>query len=233
MSWIFLQQWRWVLAALAAAHLALRPRAFRRDEWILLALVPLFFAVPFGTFYYLPRYTLPTLPFVCLAGAWSLVALVRATWARVAGAAVVIGLFLSSWLATDPPGTHEWNLRYLDVVRNHQAIYAVLVNRVPAARVVTHWPHTVQLGEPRFGYVAAPLEDVDFSKAGPPASCERVLVTFPPARDHALHRYVADDRFRLVRRIDGPGEITAELHESVACSASVPKSAVPRGRGAS
>jgi hypothetical protein len=218
LSWILLEQGRWVLLALAAAHLLLRPAARRRPEWVLFLLAPLFFALSFAGIYYLRRYTLPALPFLCLAGAWSLTALLRQPRARAAAGALVIGLFLAGWRSTEPIGTYEWNLRYLDVVRSHQEIYAALLERRPPARVVSHWPHTAQLLQPQLEYVTTPMAVVSpDSPAG--EGCERVILTQPPALDEQVRRHLAAGTFQSVHRIEGPGWISAELFESRSCTA--------------
>jgi hypothetical protein len=229
LAWMLFGQGRWALVALIAAHLVLRPGARRRPEWVLFAAVLLSFAASFARIYYLRRYTLPVLPFVSVAGAWSLVALVRPAPARAAAGAATAALFLASWLATEPTGTYEWNLRYLDVVRSHRAIYADLLGRSPEGRVVTHWPHTIQLLEPELGYVPTRM-DVATRDAVPGAGCERVLVSEPPMIHRQLLRYAAAGRFTAVRRIEGPGWITAELFESPSCSAPAPAAGSPGPR---
>jgi hypothetical protein len=142
----------------------------------------------------------------------------------------VVALFLAAWFATEPTGTYEWNLRYLDVVRSHRAIYADLLGRPGEGRVVTHWPHTIQLLEPELGYVTTRM-DVATRDAVPGAGCERVLVSRPPGFHRGLLRYAAAGRFTAVRRIEGPGWIASELYESPSCSAPAAAAGAPGAHG--
>ena len=54
-----------------------------------------------------------------------------------------------------------------------------------------------------------------------------MLVSQPPALDRKLLRYAASGGFTPVRRIDGPGWISAEIHESRSCTAPAPAVGVP------
>jgi hypothetical protein len=112
----------------------------------------------------MPRYHAPAVPFLALAAsAWWSGGVSRAQWlAEVA----VLGL----WVGASTAGLHtarvvpgyleESTLDYRDSMHAHREAAAWLEAHLSGEPVRTTWPMTMELTEPRLGYVTQPLEVV-------------------------------------------------------------------------
>ena len=214
-EWLFVAQSRSVLTIVMAISFLTRFGQWRRREIWLLVLVVLMGTYPFilTAQFFLPRYLLPTLPFFYLLGARAVVELFRGRpWQLAAGTAITI-LMIVSLFHQPFFGTAEMNLRYRDVVRSDRDIATVIAREFPGSRVLTAWPHTTELNEPRFGYVSRPLSVVPVTMGDDgrtPSNLDRdfaqadaVWVTQTPTSPGMteLRNYAISAGWRLIRRV--------------------------------
>jgi hypothetical protein len=81
-------------------------------------------------------------------------------------------------LATQPfVGNSEFNPRYLEVVKAHEAMANYIAANDPTATVLTLWPHTSELNEPLFGYVDHPIATKNFSKPADLDGSDLIIVS--------------------------------------------------------
>ena len=162
-AWIFLEQWRWLLAAPLFLGLLILPPARRRRELWLFGLIAIFASVPFAFagMLFLPRYLMPVLPLFFVATAWMLRQLLQPLALRAGVASLVLATMTWALFARPFAGTAELNMRYLDVVRVHQEMASSIERDFSSSRVLTLWPQTRELTVPEFGYVHTPIAIVD------------------------------------------------------------------------
>ncbi len=134
----------------------LRPRIALASQAILyLVLVVnlLFFSVIGGAL--LTRYLLPLYPLILLLCVSTLRRRIRYWWAFVglSAAAFLIGLFVNPPYKFAP----EDNLNYASVVRLHQAAIEQILVHFPGSTVLTAWPATDELSNPKLGYLRKPI----------------------------------------------------------------------------
>jgi len=114
----------------------------------------------------LPRYLLPVFPlFYLVAVAWILRLPRRpARWVL----SFVAASFVGAWFINPPcPFPYEDNLSYADFIRLHQQAAGFLEKQPGRPRILTAWPATDELTEPRLGYVARRLEVVPIESFAP------------------------------------------------------------------
>jgi len=204
---VFVEQWRWLMSVPLAMLLLADPGARRRRELWLLGLIALCGSVPyaFAGNFFLPRYLMPILPLFFVATAWAVRRLIQSLGPRTLVAAGLLSVMVWSLAARPFSGTAELNMRYLDVVRVHQAMASAIERDFASARVLTVWPHLPELGIPQLGYVRAPIsvadakEGVDLDRAL--ANADLVWVTVVPStRDMIpLRDRVVGAGWRVVR----------------------------------
>jgi hypothetical protein len=131
---------------------------------------------------------------------------------------VVLAAVIHASPAIVAGSNHEWNMKYVDVIRVYRATYASIERHLERASsracVLTVWPHTLQLSRPHLGYVTSPIPVVGFrhdSAAAEPA-CDLILWSHPAhALKDALRAYADANGYVLAERLaDGP--IVAELY---------------------
>jgi hypothetical protein len=220
---LFIYQHSYIFSSLLALNLIVKRTSRRRPELWLFFLICLFSGYSFVVLFFLPRYLLPVLPYLCLLGAWSLMELVKSpAWNIPAAIVLLSGLVWS--LATQPfTDNAELNLRYLDVVRVHKEMCEFIASEFPHSRTLTAWPHDRQLLQPHLGYVKKPLRVV--SPPGKDLSptwlkdqpvlreVDLIFVSTTPVTFgmEELRHYALKHNWRLIRRLaDEP--ITSELY---------------------
>ena len=212
--WVFIDQQRYVFSVLVALNLIIHKGSRRRPELWLFFLLALLSAYSFLILFFLPRYLLPALPYLYLAGTWSLMELVRpARWKTPA--ALLVLLFMAWSLANQPfRGNAEFNPRYLDVVRLHKKMCEFITVEFPDARILTSWPHTAQLDRTHLGYVKKGMHVISFRDASPEAIRDLLLVSPVPAAENKneLRALVTGGGWRLIKRMETPPIVT-ELYE--------------------
>ena len=184
-GWLFVAQFRWVLTLAIAIDLALNREARRRPELLLCGLVVLGSGYTFSVIFYMSRYVLPVFPFFYALGAVSLMSLARTPLRQQATGAVAVALTL--WcLARDPLRGHgEDNMRYLGIVRAHQAAVVEIESRFGGARILSAWPVAAELSDPLLGYVDRPLPVKWFAGAADLGEADLAVVASPANPDAA------------------------------------------------
>ena len=197
-QWLFVRQQRYVFTILMLLAFLTHRHCRRRTEWWFLALVVVASGYSFWFLYFLPRYLLPVLPYIYLAGTRSLLTLVTRPYLRW-GAALSL-LALAVWSLTTQPfeGNAEFSPRYREVVKLHLAASEFIASELPGRRVATTWPHTVELTRPYVGYVRRPVPVVALAAADP----DDVILLSVPGTHHHLRTLQAEaerHRWRLIR----------------------------------
>lgn len=208
-EWLFVHQQRFLISGLIALHLATRWRSRGREWWLFLA-VCLFSGYSFSTLYFLPRYILPVLPFVCLAGAVSLQRLVRTPTRGVVAGSLLVVVFLSSLVNQPFRGHGEFDMTYVRVVAAHQGIARYLETRFPDARILTTFPHVAELRHPEAGYVDRPMDVVDYARRGEPGEADLLLVPAVPrsAGTEQLRAFARANGWRRILRLEREGVVS-------------------------
>ncbi|MGH7834093.1 MAG: ArnT family glycosyltransferase [Candidatus Binatia bacterium] len=208
--WVFIEQERYIFSGLILLNLVINGRSRRRPEIWLVFLIILFSAYSFLVLFFLPRYLLPALPYLYLLGAWSLMELARPAGRKTAAALVT--LLVMGWsLATQPfRGNAEFNPRYLDVVSLHKEMCEFVMSEFPDARILTSWPHTVQLLSPHLGYVRSRLRVVSYHDQPHAPESDLLLVSLVPASPgmKELSAFAAEKNWRLIKRLEKPPVVT-------------------------
>ena len=217
-TWIFLEQWRWLLSAPLVLGLIFLPVARRRRELWLFGLIAFFASVPFAFagMLFLPRYLMPVLPLLFVAAAWMLRQLIEPFAWRAGVASLVLATMSWALFARPFEGTAELNMRYLDVVRVHQEMESTIARDFPSSRVLTFWPQTRELTVPQFGYVQTPIAILDVDSPVEVdrafASADLILVTPLPEVPGAieLRNHAIAAGWQAVRTISR-GPVVSEL----------------------
>jgi 4-amino-4-deoxy-L-arabinose transferase-like glycosyltransferase len=222
-KWLFFYQERYILSALIILNFVFNRESRKRKESLLFLLILLLSSYSFAILYpyFLPRYLLPALPYLYLMGVWSLMALVKPPIWKISAAVAL--LFFMLWSLINQPftGNAEVNLRYLDVVKLHKEISKILVTEFPSARIVTAWPHTLELQRPHLGYVSQALSAASFRDKGGTFSVDEqnlraadlILVSPVPGTPamNELRTYALNNNWRLLRRLE-KDPVVAELY---------------------
>jgi hypothetical protein len=220
--WLFVEQRRWIFTALIAASLV-ASRAMRHPPALLLfALIAVCAGYPLCFLYFLPRYLLPVAPYLYIVAAGGLVQLMPRPLMHGAVAAGLLAVMIARLPGTDHTGNREWDMGYRTVVRAYAAAAAYVERAHPAARVVTTWPLSVSLADPRLGYVTAPLRTARLRDVRPLDAADdfdavvatlqgdadpRALVDYAALRGLPLAATVGDGRARCaiyMRRAANP-----------------------------
>jgi hypothetical protein len=122
------------------------------------------------------------------------------------------------WSLANRPfsGNVEFNLRYLDVVKLHKDICQFLVAEFPSSRIVTAWPHTLELQSRYLGYVNRVLSVASFKSEMSLADeqnfrqAELILVSPVPVTPamNSLRAYALNNNWRLIRRLEKESVVT-------------------------
>jgi hypothetical protein len=201
--WLFVEQGRWILAALVTVHLAVDRRA-RRSELLLFASLAVLAGYSYSFLYFLPRYLLPVAPYLCVAAAGALVGLARTHGVRLAVGAAIVALAIHRRADGPRAGTREWSMGYLAVVRTYVATCAFVDSELGAARIAAPWPMAAYLREPALGCGRRTHDAVRL----PGDVGREVLIadSLHGAENAAGVRRTARDRgFELARRIEDDG----------------------------
>jgi 4-amino-4-deoxy-L-arabinose transferase-like glycosyltransferase len=215
-EWIFREQQRWLITALIAVAVSTRGRFWKRPELHLLLVVATVFGYAFAILLLLPRYLLPVLPFLYLAGLQALRSLVPSSRLRDVLAAGLVVAVVAAHASPRFFGSGETDLAYVTVARLNREACAEIEQRFPAATVLAAFPQVRQLAVPLLGYVEASRRAVSF-EANPEASADLILTSAPWAGPRlALRERAGQEGWRLLRRWsdggEGANEIAVELY---------------------
>ena len=206
--WTLLEQYRWVLCGLVLVHvLVCRDRAWR-NEYILFALIGLFYIGAFCFLFFMTRYILPFLPYLCLAGAAAIVALARNRGVQVAVAVIILIAFSTKFYghSTDYSNYGE-DLQYTDMIAIHQQACRYLETNFENPNVVTLYPVSLMLREPYLGYVSEPIPVVSSEQDFDVMVYVKHHKAKSPRYNHEpLREIIAANRCRLVKTIEKNGK---------------------------
>ncbi len=161
LSWIAIQQNRYLLTLLCLGYCFRQGRKAWRPEYLLFALVGLFFWLAFSVMFSMYRYLLPVLPFFSLWAADSLNSVFTAWQGRALVSYIIIGAFVFAMPGKSRTyGNCDFNLQYLEMIALHRRMCGYLQSNYADARMVSIWPITDILQIPRLGYVATPMRVV-------------------------------------------------------------------------
>ncbi len=201
--WIFFAQGRFLLTGLICAGLLWRRISLARRELLLFGLIVAFFSVPFSFIYFIPRYCLPVLPFVAIAGSAALFALAREE--KVAFIATCFLILFSPFMPDRKPAytNFENDLQYLEVVKLYRQGGDYLERYYLKSTVYTPWPLDTAFSKPYLGYVALPLNIV-----GNPVDAKIVLISTldTKAEQEQLRRVILRYNFRLLKIFERSGK---------------------------
>ena len=163
-GWIALEQNRWILSIIIMLDLLRRGKSFWIKPYYLFLLVLIFYLGAFTLVFFLPRYILAVLPYLCLAGARSITSLARDLKLQGALAVLVLGGFSSSLYGHRPGyGGHDSDMQYLDVVAVNRQVCQYVEENFPDQSILAPWPVGKLLQSPQRGYVKKPLTVVSMS----------------------------------------------------------------------
>jgi 4-amino-4-deoxy-L-arabinose transferase-like glycosyltransferase len=153
--WTLLEQYRWVLCGLIAVHFLICRRRAWKKEYILFGLIGVFYMGAFCFLFFMTRYILPFLPYLCLAGAAAVVALVRNRSVQAAVAAIILIAFGTKFYQHYTSySNYDEDLQYTDMIAIHQQACRYIENNFENPNVVTLYPVSLMLQEPYLGYVS-------------------------------------------------------------------------------
>ena len=154
----FIKQHRWILAGLILIHFIVGRRTAWRKEYILFALIGLFFIGAFSFIFFMKRYLLPFMPYLCLAAAFSIVNLGKKNWIQGAVTAVILVAFVTRYFGYSfGYGSYDDSMEYMDVIDVNRQGCKYIEENFPHAQVITVWPVLQVIQQPFLGYVHHPI----------------------------------------------------------------------------
>ena len=185
-------------------------RGFReRSQPLLIALIVLGAGYCYALLYFLPRYVLPVAPFIYLASAGALVALVRSTGWVFAGGALLVGLQVAHIDERPGRGNREWDLGYLRAVAIHREAAAFVERELPDASIAAGFPMGAVLARPELGYVRHPRKIVGLDRDAIVAT--DAIVSGVPGGTDPLVAAALDAGFLRMRRF-GEGDLAVTVY---------------------
>jgi 4-amino-4-deoxy-L-arabinose transferase-like glycosyltransferase len=211
-QWIFVRQGSKYLILSIFLAILIEGRAMWRREFIPFLLIIAGFWSAFSLVFYLPRYTLVTLPYLCLISAWSMGRIVRGSVPKqiLLAALVVAGSVGTYHGYSTSKGSYEESMQYLDVVHVYreacQYIEANFVNKT----VLASNPAVAYLQHPYLGYVDHPAYQVVWpSSASVPSNREYDVAVYSVQGDERqtlILKYVKEKNYVLLQRFARGGK---------------------------
>lgn len=177
--WALFAQGRFLLTVLAGAALW----RFRRSlppALLFLGLLAGGYIVAYTGIYFLPRYLLIIVPYICLAGS-AAVALLAGSRTRFALVLTILAAIQIFCPDVKNRGNRETTMQYLDVVSLHQKAAAYMERTAPAALIYSPWPLSSMLSDAAFGYVGTPLR----TTLSPDSEWRYLILTTEADKDQA------------------------------------------------
>jgi 4-amino-4-deoxy-L-arabinose transferase-like glycosyltransferase len=165
LTWTFYGQYRFILCSFILLNFLINRKKVWKKEYILFLLITVFFVGAFAFIYFLARYILPVLPFLCIAGAYSIASLFRNPKVQMGIGIVIMLLFIGH---LDGPkterGSFELDMQYVDAVFAHKAACEYLEENFPDKRVLASWQGSQELSDPHWGYIKKPVKVVSYGE---------------------------------------------------------------------
>lgn len=150
----FLKQHRWILSTLILVHIIVCRRSVWRQEYILFTLIGSFFFVAFSFIFFMTRYLLPFMPYLCLVSASAICALGKKTWIQGAVTVVILIAFVTQYFGYSfGYGCYDDSMEYMDVIEVNRQGCKYIEENFPHTQVVTVWPVLQIIQQPFLGYV--------------------------------------------------------------------------------
>lgn len=189
--------------------LFLRKKRVYKKEYLLFAMIFFSFVIPFTFVFYLERYLLPVLPYLCVTAAAAIAALIESRVALGCVVAVIVLAKTTTYYGDRRMcGSHENNMEYSDVVAVYKEACVYIEEHLPEAKVVTTWPLNRALGDPGFAYVKKSVDAGIFSQDKPVTGYDVILYSEQSdcAGARALSEYIGEVRPRLVKEFHKNGK---------------------------
>jgi len=167
LKWLLIMQNRWIFLLLIVICFIWQKSFRSQRELLLFLMIFAGFILPFTGLYFLPRYIMPMLPFLCLMAVMAIFQLMRNQTLRMLVAISTIFLLITTSWDIHSKANYEWNMRYSEVVDVHQKMVQFIAAKYPTATVLTVFPHVGQLRFPYLGYVSKPINAVPFTPNTP------------------------------------------------------------------
>jgi len=206
--WTLIEQYRWVLCGLVAVHfLVCRRRAWKK-EYVLFALIGLSYTGAFCFLFFMTRYILPFLPFLCLAGAAAIAALTRNRWVQTAVTTIIMIAFGTKFYGNSIGySNYGEDLQYTDMIAIHQEACHYIENNFENPNIVTLYPVSLMLREPYLGYVKRAIPVVSHQQEFDVMVYVKHHSAQSPRYNHEpLQEIIAANRCRLVKTIEKNGK---------------------------
>jgi 4-amino-4-deoxy-L-arabinose transferase-like glycosyltransferase len=201
-SSVFVTQNRFVLSLILCANLiAYKKHAFKKEH-LLFFIISMFFIGAFTGIYFLNRYVLPVLPYLCIVGASSIVMLFNYKKTYIPIAMIVMLSFVFELHGHDAYGdSHENDMQYTDVVLLHKDACSYVEKNFPDKKVLAAWPMVSEFENPYLGFVHKPIIVTDKIDDG----ADIVVYTEQSSNDKSmeiqnyLERMVQSKKIRLLQ----------------------------------
>lgn len=155
--WAFFAQGRFLLTLVAVTALW-RFRRTLPSSLTLFALIVGSYVAAYSVIYFIPRYMLIVMPFISLAGSFSVALLVKDRLRYAAAVAVLcLATILFPDLRTRGYDNFETSMQYLDVVSAQREAAAYLERTAAGELIYAPWPLSTVWTDTAFAYVATPL----------------------------------------------------------------------------
>lgn len=212
LNWVFIEQYRFVLLAFIVAGFFISKKKFFKKELILFGLITLFIAFTFSFFFFLPRYILPVLPYLCITAAFSISVLIKSKRLQTLTGLSVTIIFLLFLFNQPSFGNNEWNMRYVHHVNMYKKMCSYIEENFPDASVLTVFPYKSSLSQSYLGYVDKPVKAINFDKIFYEDEFDVILYSEPviSANESMLKKYAAENKMLLIKEVKAEG-ITSKL----------------------
>jgi 4-amino-4-deoxy-L-arabinose transferase-like glycosyltransferase len=153
--WAFFAQGRFLLTMVSLLA-AWRFRTSLPGYFLLFTMIIGSYVAAYSFIYFIPRYIIVVMPFICLIGSSSLALLFKERFRYAAALTVLVSV---SILFPDirNRGNLETTMQYLDVVSIHRQAATFLERTASGELIYAPWPISSVWAEAAFGYVKTPL----------------------------------------------------------------------------
>ena len=209
-KWIFLYQYRFIFLIIIISGFIFNRKIFFRKEMLLFGSIVFLIVLIFSCFYFLPRYILPSLPYLYIMAAWVLTELIKSIKLQVMVSLILIILSVSSLSGSTSYGNNEWNMKYVNHVNMYRSMCNYIERKFPNSSILTIFPFNTSLKQPYLGYVSKPLHSISFDKSIDEGEYDLILFSDPSVeeRELRLKGYVKKNGMILVKKVEGEGVIS-------------------------
>jgi hypothetical protein len=174
-----------------------------KREYILFGILFFLFIGAYSGIFFLARYILPVLPFLCIMSAASIVMLFAYKKVYFAVAMIVIASFVTTLHGHgDGYGSSETDMQYMDIVTTHKEACKYVELNFTDKRVLTNQPLSTNLRAPFLGYVSRPL----MATEDPEEGYDLVMYSRQSVTAQVLENVIARDGVILLKRFERNGK---------------------------